>query len=84
MKSSVIEELKKIRQERVEMGKLKIEIESRMIEMNEKIDSLEKKLNEFENKERNREATQQALMSVRQVEDSEGEEVYTATIVSVL
>lgn len=72
LKSVVLSEVKKIRQERTELGKLKIEIDNRLIEMSEKIEGLEKRLGEIENKETEREEWKRRMLSVRSEEDSEG------------
>ena len=61
LKNRVTKDLAKIRQEKVEIGKLKLEVNAREIEMTERLERVEKQLEEFMEKEKAREARLDAL-----------------------
>ena len=54
-KLRVMEEVRKLRQEKVGIEKLKIEVDSKIVELSERLESLEKLFKEFEERERERE-----------------------------
>lgn len=62
-KNAVTTELKKIRLEKTELGKLKVEIENKISEINEKVEGLEKRIVEIENKEKERLEFQNRMLS---------------------
>lgn len=72
LKGNVMEELKKIRKEKIELGKFKTELENKMEELSEKVNRLPKRLEDYENREKVRDSVQQAFLSARtEEEDSE-------------